>query len=270
MGTKPNAWITPKGTSVRLSYAYLLSPDEEGKYRTMILIPKSDKTTMKALKACVEVAKEMGITSKWGGKLPSKLRLPLKDGDVLTEEREEEGKSAEGFAGHYYFNCSTKTKPGVVDKNGKDITDPAEIYSGCWVRCSVAFLPYNFVEKGQKGITVVLNNIMKVEDDDHLGGGRSSASADFGTSGFDDDEGDDDYTPPKKPTKKKPVIEDDEDDYEPPKKKKRPIVEEDDEDDYEPPKKKKRPIVEDDEDDYEPPRKPTKRKRPVDDDDEDF
>lgn len=229
MGTKLNEWITPKNTSVRLSYAYLLTPDDEGKYRTMILIPKSDKATMKALKACVEAAKEMGITSKWGGKLPSKLKLPLKDGDVLKEEREEEGKSAEGFAGHYYFNCSSKTKPGVVDKNGKDITDPADIYSGCWVRASVVFLPYHFTEKNQKGVTVILNNIMKVEDDDHLGGGRSSATADFGLNAFDADDDDEDYTPPKK--KKRPVVEDDDDeDYTPPKKKKRPVVEDDDDD----------------------------------------
>ena len=72
----------------RLSYTHLLSkysPDgdpDNGKYMTNVLIPNSEKETVKALKDASEAAKNAGIVSKWNNKEPNKLDLPLRDGDI--------------------------------------------------------------------------------------------------------------------------------------------------------------------------------------------
>ncbi|MEM5769052.1 MAG: ssDNA-binding protein [Bacillota bacterium] len=69
---------------VRLSYAKIweAEPDDNGIlwFSTSVLIPKSDKETLRKIKAAVDAAIEQG-KSKWGGKIPSGLKKPLHDGD---------------------------------------------------------------------------------------------------------------------------------------------------------------------------------------------
>lgn len=168
----------------RLSFANVFVPVSinggDEKYSTSILIPKSDKATLKKIKAAVESAKELG-KSKWGGKVPAKLHTPLRDGD---EEAEDKG---EAYAGHYFLNASSKNKPGIVDRNREEIIDTTEVYSGCYARLSINLYPFDV--NGNKGIAAGLNNIQKWEDGDFLGG-RSRAEDDFDEL-EDDGEGDD-------------------------------------------------------------------------------
>ncbi|MBP3037957.1 DUF2815 family protein [Bacillaceae bacterium Marseille-Q3522] len=170
---------------IRLSYAHLFEPHavEEGqdkKYSTAILIPKSDKKTLRAIKTAVEAAKEAG-KSTFGGKIPVNLKTPLRDGDEERPDQEE-------YAGHYFLNASSKTKPGVVDSHLKPILDSEEVYSGCYARVSINF--YAFNKAGNKGIACGLNNVQKVADGDYLGG-RSRAEDDFDViDDFDDDDDD--------------------------------------------------------------------------------
>lgn len=171
---------------VRLSYVHIFEPtaiDEgsEEKYSVSVIIPKSDKQTLKRVREAIEAAKEQGKTKKWGGKLPPKLKLPLRDGD---EERPDD----EAYADSYFFNCSSKQKPGVVDKKCNPIIDAEEVYSGCYGRVSVNFYPFD--TSGSKGVAAGLNNVQKLKDGDPLGG-RSRAEDDFGDgfgSDFDDDD----------------------------------------------------------------------------------
>lgn len=168
---------------VRLSYAHLFKPvavddSQEPKYSVCLLIPKSDKQTLKKIKAAVEAAKQAG-TSKWGGKIPNNLKMPLRDGD---EERSDQ----EAYAGHYFLNANSKQAPGIVDKSLQPIMDSNEVYSGCYARASINFFAYNTA--GNKGIACGLNNIQKLEDGDYLGG-RSRAEDDF--DALDDDDEDD-------------------------------------------------------------------------------
>ncbi len=170
---------------VRLSYVHVFEPSaiEEGqekKYSTAILIPKSDKETLKKIKAAVEAAKTAGL-AKFGGKIPANLKTPLRDGD---EEREDQPE----YAGHYFLNASSKTKPGVVDANVQPILDSTEVYSGCYGRVSINF--YAFNTAGNKGIACGLNNVQKLADGDYLGG-RSRAEDDF--DAVDDSDDDDDF-----------------------------------------------------------------------------
>lgn len=173
--------ITPKtnGTRVvfgpcRLSYAHLFhkyvsegETEENAKYSTSVLIPKDATETVDAIKAAVKAAKLEGVRTKWGGKEPKKLDLPLRDGDE---------KDGEEYGGMYYVSAKCKTRPGIVDRNRTPVTDEEEIYSGVWAVVSVTFYPYS--TSGNNGVACGLNNVMKWKDDDSFGG-RMSAEADF-------------------------------------------------------------------------------------------
>ena len=169
---------------VRFSYLNVWEPksinDSEPKYSVSLLIPKSDTATLKAINKAIEAAKQNGIT-KFGGKIPANLKLPLRDGDV---DREDDPI----YAGHYFINANCKTPPGLVYKNGQRIIDSTELYSGCYGRASITF--YAFNTSGNRGIACGLNNLMKTRDGEPLGG-RSRAEDDF--AGYIEDDGDDDF-----------------------------------------------------------------------------
>lgn len=165
----------------RLSFTHVFnkySPngEGEGKYMTNVLIPKSEKKTIKALDQAIEAAKKAGAVSKWGGKEPKKLDMPLRDGD---------DKEDDVYQDHFYINAKCNTRPGVVDKNKNPIVDEEEMYSGVWAFVSVTFYAYDV--SGNRGIACGLNNLMKFKDDDHLGG-RVSADSDFADIDDVDDE----------------------------------------------------------------------------------
>lgn len=172
---------------VRFSYVNIFRsrafrPGQDEKYSICILVPKKDKAGVAKIRAAIEEAVQEGIASKWGGKKPKGLRLPLRDGD---EERADEAPEYEGM---YFFNANSTTKPGIVDRDLNEILDPEELYSGCWGRVSVNFFPYDQV--GNKGIGAGLNNVQLIKEGKRLGGARAKAEDDFG-DGFDADDFDD-------------------------------------------------------------------------------
>lgn len=159
---------------VRFSYCYVFKPrkseDGEGeeKYSVCVLIPKTDKQTLAAIKLAIDAAKEAG-KSKLGGKIPANLKIPIRDGDA---ERPDD----ENYAGMFFFNASSKGKPDVVNQQKQRVESEDEFYSGCYGRVSVNF--YAFATKGNKGIAAGLNNILKVKDGERLAG-KTSADEDF-------------------------------------------------------------------------------------------
>lgn len=160
---------------VRFSFMSVWEPkasedNPELKYSTAIIIPKSDKATIKAIKAAEEVAKELG-KSKWGGKIPAKLKTPLRDGD-------EEKPDDPAYENCYFLNANSKNAPGILDRYKQVIPKEKsdEVYSGCYGRVSLNFYPYDM--KGNKGVGAGLNNLMKVKDGEPLAG-KASAIADF-------------------------------------------------------------------------------------------
>ena len=91
----PTKVITGK---VRFSYCHVFEPaavsegSEDKKYSVSIIIPKSDKATLKKIEAAIEEAKKLGV-AKWGGKMPKSLKLPLRDGDMeRARHRRQEGQ----------------------------------------------------------------------------------------------------------------------------------------------------------------------------------
>ncbi len=165
---------------VRLSYAHVWEPvsinDSKPKYSVSIIIPKSDKETVKKINAAIDAAIEEGVP-KFGGKKPNKaaLKLPLRDGD--TEREDEAYKNA------FFLNANSTTAPQIVDRSVNPILDREEVYSGCYARVSINF--YAFNTNGNRGIACGLGNIQKVADGEPLGG-RSNAKDDF--SSLDDDD----------------------------------------------------------------------------------
>lgn len=149
---------------VRLSYAHLFEPHaidgNEPKYSVSVIIPKSDKETLQAIKEAVNEAKEQG-KGKWGGKVPANVKTPLRDGDIDRE-------GDEAYAGCYFLNANSKNKPGIVDINVQPILDSTEVYSGCYARLTLNFYAYN--ANGNKGIAAGLGNVQKLADGEPLGG----------------------------------------------------------------------------------------------------
>lgn len=156
----------------RLSYAHIWEPwsnDEkiDKKYQTVLLIPKDDQKSHDAVMKAIEQAKTEGIASKWGGKLPKKLMIPIKDGDDSDNE---------SFHGYWYLNAKANRAPAVLDVTKNPITDQEKVYSGCWAVLNLNAFPY--VATGNNGVSLGLNAVLKTYDDARLGGDGNSV-ADF-------------------------------------------------------------------------------------------
>lgn len=92
------------------------------------------------------------------------------------------GAEKDGYADDSTFtNVRTARKPGVVSrvpdpKNGgkpMHISDPDEVYAGCFVRAEVVCIAYD--RDGGKGVTFRLNNIQKLRDGERLDSRRDAA-----------------------------------------------------------------------------------------------
>lgn len=164
---------------VRFSYVHVFEPKSinggDEKYSVSLIIPKSDKKTITDINRAIDHAIKEG-TSKFGGKVPATLKLPLRDGD---HERPDE----EAYQDSYFINTNSKNRPGIVDKELRAILDPNDLYSGCYGRASITF--YAFNQNGNKGIACGLQNIQKWSDGEPLGG-RNRAEDDFATVDVDD------------------------------------------------------------------------------------
>ena len=166
--------------SARASYLHAFEPDSingsDPKYSVSLIIDKKDTDLIAKIKKAVEQAKEDG-KSKWGGKIPANLKLPLRDGDLDRPEDE-------AYAGAYFINANSKQAPQVVDRNVQPILDQSELYSGCYIRASVTFYAYN--SNGNKGIAAGLGNIQRVRNGEPLGS-RMNAKDEFDAVDGEDD-----------------------------------------------------------------------------------
>lgn len=171
---------------VRLSYVHLFEPysnsdDQEAKYSCVLLIPKEDTKTLNRIKKAIAAAAEAGKASKFNGSVPKNLKTTLRDGD----EEGDLDKNPE-YEGHMFMSVTSKTRPGIVDKDVDPILDSTEVYSGCYARVSINAFAYN--TQGNRGVSFGLNHVQKVRDGDFLGG-RSRAEDDF--EAYEDEDGDD-------------------------------------------------------------------------------
>ena len=108
MSMNPNKVIIP----CRFSYLHCWEPDSvnggDPRYSVSAIIPKSDTRTVEKIRAAIENAKKESL-SKWGGKIPPNLKLPLRDGDI---ERPDD----EAYADSWFLNANSRQAPEVVDR----------------------------------------------------------------------------------------------------------------------------------------------------------
>ena len=68
------------------------------------------------------------------------------------------------------MTVNSNNKPVIVDATKAPITEPEEVYSGCYGRAIINFYIYDTA--GNKGVTAGLNGIMKLGDGEPLAGGH--------------------------------------------------------------------------------------------------
>ena len=156
-------------TPARISYAKIFKPernDLSGKeeYSCMVLVPKSDTTTVNALKQAVKMA----IKGKFGDKQPKGLRIPLRDGDKEGDGGVPSGSEAgqAPYGDHYFFNCKNSRPPTIVDQKRVAILDPNQIVSGDYVRVSANTFAY---DNKSKGVSFGLNAVQLIREGKKLG-----------------------------------------------------------------------------------------------------
>ena len=160
-------------TTGRVRFSYVnafepkLMPDGQSeKYSVTLLIPKSDKQTLDKINAAIEAAKEVFKQKKPGKKLPANLSTTLHDGDDVKDNGEEYGPECKGCM---VMSVSSRNKPVIVYSDKTPMTEPSELYSGCYGRAVLNFYVYDTA--GKIGVTAGLNGLMKLEDGEPLAGG---------------------------------------------------------------------------------------------------
>ncbi len=173
---------TPK---FRGSFVALAEPraygDNDPKYSLTIVLDKDDPFWDKLRKKCKAVAEK-----RWD-KIPSKLVLPIKDGD--------ESDYAD-WEGCHTAIASSIDKPGIIDETGEQVTDRSELYGGRWYRAVVRPYAWEYAKFNRKGVSLNLDNVMIVEcpegEDDSPFSGRADAADDFADFIRADDDEDED------------------------------------------------------------------------------
>lgn len=162
----------------RLSYSHIWEPasvnGSDPKYSVCCLIPKTDTRTLTRINKLIEQVKQDGV-SLWGGKIPKKLKLPLRDGDAERDD--------ENYAGQMFLNANSGLQPKVIDAHRNEVMDEEEVYSGCYANVKISVYAFNV--SGNQGIGCGLVAIQKTKDGPRLAGST-------GVDGFEDVDDEDD------------------------------------------------------------------------------
>ncbi len=177
----------------RVSFPAIFKPkgfqDQEPKYSVAMLFPKNVKLSAPANKQknSLRAICSAAAAEKWGedkDKWPKRLKMPFRDGDE---------SETDGYAGHIYCNASSKTKPGVVDKDLTPIMNEADLYAGCYARAEVIAFAYDV--SGNRGVGLALQNIQKLRDGQPFTGRKKPEdvfeSVEDSDEEYEDDETDD-------------------------------------------------------------------------------
>ena len=155
----------------RASYANLLEPQEtlngDLKFQVSMVfdtanMTKKDQELWKKMK----VAANLAVTEKWPDKKtrPKDLRNPFRtDKDDLP-------------GGDTFVRAASTDRPKIIDSSNQPLTESDEVYSGMFARASVTAFAYD--QKGNRGVSFGLNNVLKVKDGERLDG-RKDAEEDF-------------------------------------------------------------------------------------------
>jgi hypothetical protein len=180
--------FTPK---FRLSFPYLAEQSKKREtgeldgYSCQAIIKKSD-ITPEFQKSFREMIKQ-ALIKKFGDQVPDKIKsqmknnpvYPLRDGD----DKGEFETWRDEYAGSYIGTLKAgKYQPGcLVRRLGDKALSKEEIlnefYAGCY--CIATITAYAWEKMGKRGVSIGLQNILKVSDGEPLGIAKASAASDF-------------------------------------------------------------------------------------------
>ena len=170
---------------VRFSFCHLFEPQPskdggKDKYSVTLLIPKKDTLTYNKMKAAIKEAADRAREKNGPRSLPEKFNTTIHDGDGVRDSGEPYGDECKDC---WVITVTTQKKPVCFDNLKNVITDPDEIYSGCYGRAVINFSGYNF--SGKKGVSGYLVSVQKLHDGEPLSGAVATADD------YDDDYKDD-------------------------------------------------------------------------------
>ena len=154
---------------VRFSFCHIFEPQEpqgggDPKYSVTLLIPKADKATLGKINQAMDEARENFCKRNGANALPQKYNHTLHDGDGVRDSGDPYGPECKDC---YVITVSSKQKPVIVDNMRNPVTDPGEVYSGCYGRASINFYGYN--SNGKKGVSAGLLSVQKLHDGEPFG-----------------------------------------------------------------------------------------------------
>lgn len=150
---KPQA--PKKGDKLKFSITMLYSKDSDltgsspdGKPRTLQEVIKNAKLAA------------FGEKKNW----PKGLVSPVNDGD------DPKYSDKEGYKGHYVIKAvsAEDQRPSVVDRDMNPLTEPADLYPGCFARAYVYAYVWSFMNKS--GVGFILDHVQKIKDGKSFGG----------------------------------------------------------------------------------------------------
>lgn len=164
--------ITPE---FRVSYPHVFKAQapnkgDKLKYSITMLFPKDSDLTGSTVDGKPVSIKKIILNAKiaaYGAdkeKWPDVIESPVVDGD------DPKFADKEGYKGHWVIKASTNedSRPGVVDATMKPITNPNDLYPGCYARAYVYATAWNFMKKD--GIMFILDHVQKLRDGKSFGG----------------------------------------------------------------------------------------------------
>ncbi|WAX17727.1 hypothetical protein PM682P4_00015 [Parabacteroides phage PM682P4] len=155
----------------RLSFVKLFEATQingmgEFNYSCALLIPKDSPEGAKLQQIHdAEIKAMIAKYPKLKGQMPKNFASVVKDGDEMDYA---------GYAGNWAINVKRKQKDGrpiLINGHKQVITEPNELYSGCYANVSVNFSSYE--NTGKYGISCWLNGVQKAADGERLDGGSS-------------------------------------------------------------------------------------------------
>lgn len=196
---KPGVVITPIGIAcfvhVWEPFAFKANEGEAAKEPNYSLILVIDKKELERVPAQQKAwaALRAGVSGALKAKFGAQAK-PLLDKGKLSlpwrpaEEYEQYGPPFE--EGKWMILPKSKNPPGVVDERSRPILNQVDFYPGALAR--VSCLPWAYDTKGNKGCTLLLNNVQKAGDGERLAGSRAAAEDEFAPlveGGDEDDSG---------------------------------------------------------------------------------
>lgn len=173
--------ITPQGivSFPKVWEPKAFQPGKEPQYGLILVFDKD--TDLSELKRAIKKA----VVTKFGEDYKEK-KLKLKNPIRNAEEYASYGEPFD-VVGRVFFSTNSRSAPGIVDRTAKPIMNRSDFYAGCLARVSVYCHAYDTA--GNKGVTLLLNNIQKTGDGKQLAG-RMAAEQEF--ERIDPAEGEDD------------------------------------------------------------------------------